>query len=308
MKTHFYKFLQFLLIAIVILLVIDFSMGKAMGKLYDRMNVGEKARANYFIRTDSSDVVIFGSSRALYHYNSKVIADSLGQSVYNAGRSNQSIIYHLALLKGIMDRHVPKTVVLDLKEDEFVKSAYKYEVLSALLPYCKTNEGIREIYTRANPGYRFWAWSHLLPYNSSVFATVYRGLKRGKDKDIRGFMPLEGTFKDQRKISKNCNTLSPPIDTVLVECFHEFVKLCRDKNIKLFVTISPRYSRYECARPELRSVLNAANKSRVSVHDFSEMIDDKTLFYDLWHLNKKGATTYSQKLAAVLKPESISKK
>ncbi|RAW01293.1 hypothetical protein [Pseudochryseolinea flava] len=304
MKVHLYKLFRFFLIAITILLLIDFSLGKVMGTLYNRMNVGEKARANYFIRRDTSSVVIFGSSRALYHYHSKVIADSLGLSVYNAGRSNQSIIYHLALLQGIVERHPPKTVVLDLKEDEFVKSPYKYEVLSALLPYCNTNEGIREIYLRANPNYKYWSWSHLLPYNSSVFATLYRGLKRGKDKDIRGFMPLDGTFKDERKISKNCGTSSLPIDTVLVTCFHDFVKLCKEKNIELFVTISPRYSRYECVRPELSSVLEAAQKSNVAVHDFSEVIDDKTLFYDLWHLNKKGALVYSQKLAAELKLKS----
>jgi hypothetical protein len=300
MKKETRKLLIFSLQAIVILLVLDFALGKTLSHLYNRMKVGEKARANYFIKKDTSNVIVFGSSRALYHYHSGIVGDSLKLSVYNAGRSNQTILYHTALLKCIVKRHQPKIVILDINEDELVGSSKKYELLSALLPYYKYDEDIQKMYDVANPGYRYFAWLNTLPYNSSLFATIYRGLSGGKDKDIHGFLGHSGKYRDSLRVTDNCRS-TYTADSTLMATFNEMIQLCRQHQIKLFVAVSPRYSRYKCSRPEFEALKKFAADRGVMVHDFTETVTDKNLFADPSHLNVKGAERYSMMIGSSIR-------
>jgi hypothetical protein len=244
--------------------------------------------------------MIFGSSRALYHYHSGVIGDSLHTSVYNAGRSNQTILYDLALLKAILKRHTPKTIILDVNEDELVGGDTRREVLSALLPYCNDDDDIRSIYLHANPGYRYWSWSHTLPYNSSLFSIVYRGLTRGKDKDIHGYLEHNGTYKGPLNTIDNCST-NPLLDPVFQQSFSEFITLCRAHNIALFVSVSPRFEHFKCERPEYAALKRMAKEGGVVVHDYTNLYSDVSNFSDPSHLNAKGALEFSKQIATNLK-------
>lgn len=288
--------------AILIVLLTDFVVGQSLASLYDKMAVGEKARANYFLKKDTSSVIVFGSSRALYHYHSGIMADSLNMTVYNAGRSNQGILYDLAALKYIVKRHKPKLVVLDVSEDEFVKSQKKYEMLSALLPYYRCDKDIAGIYDVVKPGYKFWSWSRTLPYNSSFFAIIYRGLKPGKekDKDIRGFLGREGVYRNKLAVVNNCDS-DPVTDTLLEKSFQEFVGICQYNKIKLFVAISPRYSRYKCERTELTAMRRLAAPYGVQIHNYAELELPGDHFSDVAHLNSKGAIEFTRIVAKDLK-------
>jgi len=300
MNNELRKFIFFLFKAIVIVLALDFALGKGLEKLYDRMSVGEKARANFFIKSDVSDVVIFGSSRALYHYHAGVLSDSLQTSVYNAGRSNQTILYDLALLKCILKRHTPKMVVVDVSEDELVMNPKKYELLSALLPYCRYDKDIYAIYKKTNPGYAFWSWSRSLPYNSSVFATLYRGTMRGKDNDIHGFLNHSGVYKDSIKVADNCHS-TYALDPVLMEAFTEIVSLCKQYQVLLYVSVSPRYMQYRCERGEYTAFKKLARENGVTIHDYVNMFVDGSYFSDPSHLNGQGAQEFSKRIARDLK-------
>jgi hypothetical protein len=290
------KLATFLIVAVGILFVADRGLGLLLGRLYNRMTVGEKARANYVIRQDTSQVIVFGSSRALYHYHSGVIADSLHASVYNAGRSNQTILYDLALLKAILKRHTPKTIVLDVNEDELVGGNTRREVLSALLPYCNDDADIRSVYLHANPSYRYWSWSHTLPYNSSLFSIFYRGLTRGKDKDIHGYLEHNGVHQEPLQTIDNCST-NPALDPVFQQSFSEFIALCQAHRMALFVSVSPRFQHFKCGRPEYDALKHLAKESGVVVHDYTNLYADAGKFSDPSHLNTKGAWEFSQHVA-----------
>src|SRR5687768_4428964 len=86
---------------LLILLALDFLFGLALDHFHSRMRGGERARAYYALNESTAEVYVFGSSRALYHYNPLILQDSLNMTVYNAGRSAQTILYHLPVLKMI---------------------------------------------------------------------------------------------------------------------------------------------------------------------------------------------------------------
>jgi hypothetical protein len=300
MNTEFKKLGIFLGKVIFILVLADWGLGFIMERLYDRMHGGEKARANYFIKKDTSNLVIFGSSRALYHYQSDIIGDSLHTTVYNAGRSNQSILYHLALLKTILKRHTPETIILDINEDELAAEMKKYDVLSALLPYCRYDADIRDVYLHANPDYRYWSWSHTLPYNSSLFSILYRGFTEGKDKDVHGYLAHDGLYKGSWETINNCQT-ALTIDPLLQDAFEEFITLCQSHHIKLFIAVSPRYVRYACPRAEFKAAEEIAAKHGLHIHSFAETETRPQYFSDPTHLNGTGSVEFSKIVAKAVK-------
>ncbi len=301
MNKELKKLIRFGTFAIVILFGIDLVTGRILGALYDRMTVGEKARANYFIKSDKSEIIIFGSSRALYHYHSGLISDSLKMTTYNAGRSNQSILYHTTLLKCIVKRHKPKVVVLDLQADEFVYNRRKYERLSALLPYYKLDGDVSAIYNTVRPGYKYFAWSHSLPYNSSVFATLYRGTTSGRDNDINGFMIRKGKVSSALTDKENNCGENLTMDSILIQSFEDFHKICQDANIELVVNISPEFSRYVCERKEFTILKNEIRKRGVLVNDCTEVFENERMFADKTHLSLDGAIEYSNMVVETLK-------
>jgi hypothetical protein len=300
MNTEVKKTALFLLKMIAIVAILDFALGTVLEKLYNNMTVGEKARAHYVISKDTSDVLIFGSSRALYHYNAGMLQDSLNTTVYNAGRSNQTILYHLAIFKHILTRHTPKLVVLDVNEDELVKNPKKYDLLSALLPYGRSDRDMLLQYEQVNPGYKIWSWSRTLPYNSSLVAILYRGLTKGKDKDIHGYLKHDGILKEELTTVDNCH-VPYTIDPLLEEAYREMLSLCKAHRIDIVVTVSPRYSAYACERKEYKALQQLSLKEGVTIHDFSQSLNNAAWFADPSHLNTAGASRYTTMLIPLLR-------
>lgn len=289
--------------ASIVLLLADFVLGKTLSYLHEQMTIGEKARANYFIKKDTSDLIIFGSSRALLHYHSGLIADSLRMSVYNAGRFNQTILYHTALLECIIKRHVPKVVILDVNEDELVQNDAKYEFLSVLLPYYRYDNDIRNMYDAVNPGYRYWSWSRTLPYNSILASTIYRGVAKdqGKDLDIHGYLEHQGYYQGGLRVIDNCDE-THLLDEKLKKAFRDFVTICQMRHIKLFIFTSPRYAGYRCRRIEFDSLKREANRYGYSIPDFPDTLVNKKYFTDPSHLNSDGARRYSEFIVQWIRP------
>ena len=81
--------------------------------------------------------MIFGSSRALHHYNPAIISNETKLSCFNMGYGGQNIYYHLALLKSTLKYHKPKIVVLDLITIDIEKTSPQWDVekLGILAPF-----------------------------------------------------------------------------------------------------------------------------------------------------------------------------
>ena len=63
-----------------------------MDYVVKNIEVGGRGRDNYICDKSVDDILIFGSSRAVHHYNSSMIEDSLGMSCYNCGDDGNGII------------------------------------------------------------------------------------------------------------------------------------------------------------------------------------------------------------------------
>jgi hypothetical protein len=304
MNRDLKRLLIFLVLGAALVLIIDFGLGAFLGMMYARMKGGERARAHYAIAQSQAGVYIFGSSRAAFHYDPRVLEDSLKLPVYNAGRPAQTVLYHLPVLKMILARTKPKIVILDINENEFVKEARKYDLLNSLLPYYRVDEGVRQAIDIVKPGYRYFSWSRSLPYNSSLFAIFYRSLvSPGGREDIAGYTPMKGSKDTVPDTLQNCQD-HPEYDPVIIAAFRDFVALCRQSDIRLVVVTSPRFVMPLCPVPELLRVQEEIKNTGVEYLDFhknEKYVKNLDYMYDDAHLNELGAVEFSRDIAGYLK-------
>lgn len=305
MSADVKKLLFFFGKTIVLVLVMDFALGLLLETLYANMSEGERGRANEAVLRSHAEVYVFGSSRALHHYNPAIIADSLHAAVFNAGRPAQTMLYHLTLLKMIMKRQKPAAVILDINEDEFVYEERKYDLLNTLLPYYRSDVDVRETIDKIKPGYKYFAWLHTLPYNSAVLAVAYRTIVGASDqKAEEGYTPKRGQRQSSPDVLDNCRDITP--DSVMIETFREFVSLCRVNKISLWVVVSPRFATFKCPRNDFAWVKSEVQKSGVPFIDFSanpRFVDHHELMYDGPHLNEQGAALFSSEIAHLVKEQ-----
>src|SRR6266487_4594889 len=104
------RFLKNLLLVIVILFVIDRGIGYLLGYFFEKQpnGIGDTSVTTYAVEKSKEDVLIFGTSRASHHYDSRIISDTLGLSTFNCGRNGTNIIYHAAILPVMLERHTPQ--------------------------------------------------------------------------------------------------------------------------------------------------------------------------------------------------------
>ena len=74
------KHLQYVFFLVIFIVILDF----VVGNIYEKLYFSEKSRQNdrliHSVLGTNEDILIFGSSRALHHYNPQIIEDSLGMT------------------------------------------------------------------------------------------------------------------------------------------------------------------------------------------------------------------------------------
>ena len=84
------KFIFKIIIIFTIVAIFDYFFGVVMGHVVNNINVGGQGRDNYICNVAEEDILVFGSSRAVHHYNSTILEDSLGMSCYNCGEEEHT--------------------------------------------------------------------------------------------------------------------------------------------------------------------------------------------------------------------------
>ncbi|MCY7410833.1 MAG: hypothetical protein LH473_11210 [Chitinophagales bacterium] len=233
-STGISKFFRNVLILLIVTAVLDQLGGEILHYMYFKQKAGPNAETTFTFTKMHDDGFILGSSRGRRNYNPKIIADSLGISVYNAGHDGQTIFYEQAIVRMALARYTPKLVIIDLNPEEMYYRDLHYDRLNVLAPYFKDYPEVREIYllkgirdgksegndffvkpaTIADNSWdNFWFRLHsmeqwvlplnterfkmasaIYPYNSSTLDILTGIFKNSKSES--GFKPLKGTITE----------------------------------------------------------------------------------------------------------------
>ncbi|MEO5893943.1 MAG: hypothetical protein ABIQ31_27040 [Ferruginibacter sp.] len=302
-QNAYLYFASRLLLLLLIVFVLDFSIGKILRYYYFKQETGRQYRATYAIDKTTADVLIFGSSRAYHHYVPDIIETNLKQSCYNTGSPGQYLLYNYATLRAILKRYAPKMIILDLSTSEFQVGRDSYDRLSFLLPYYKDHEEIRPIVDLKSRWEKFKLLSSIYAFNSSFLMIAGGNSEYFKKRttDLKGYKPLTGVW--QKPITPEIFQ-DYKLDSVKVSMLTSFIDDCNRAGTKLFIVSSPIYVTYRERDPSMVLIDKVAKEKKVPFMDFSydtSFTNHPFLFNDPSHLNEKGAKLFTAKVTGMIK-------
>lgn len=291
------KVLKKFVIAIIILTVIDFGIGKLLNEVIKQSPDGRYYKANYSLKTSNEDAIIFGSSRAETNYTPSVFEDSLNLSCWNTGRGGQGLPFWYAMQKGILSRYTPKIVVVNIERDflsvDLEKSSY--ERAGFLRPFYYSHPEIRTLVNNISPYERFFLTSKIYAFNSSFYYLFRPYMVKGIDgnKDDKGWKTSnEVMVKSNNGIQKIKTNFK--INENTLKLFKNFTDDLLSKNCKVFLVISPNYGFSVESTSTIHYIKTMKN---ITVLDHSNdymFVNNNSYYKDFEHLNTDGAIKYSK--------------
>ena len=238
------------------------------------------------------DVLILGPSSANHHYNCKIIEDSLGMTVYNAGRDGQNIIYAAMVLAAIVERNAPKKVFLDMSS-VMLDGEWNSHLSDMYCFYGMSNQVDSIIRDVSSWQDRFNLHLNLYRYNNT-WPGIVNGYLAKTQEDMNGYRPMPVQNGEMKSSFSKRHFIADSMD---VEYLNHIVALCKKKQIDLVVCASPslnvsggnfhRFMKDYCDKNQL---------SYLNWNGDTAYINHPELFYDMSHLNTIGADKFTKEL------------
>ena len=259
----------------------------------------------------NASVLITGSSRAVNHYDPRVITSRTGHTAYNIGINGSQTDMQLAILKTYLNHNtVPSVVVHNLDSFAFVTSRAGVAFAEGYLPYLDE----APIYeTLRSVDDNWWKHRYLPLYGYAVDGMGLSwlvGLRRWvginpKEDRYLGFGPRSDNWTDdfERFRRSNPNGVRFEVEPQGVLDLEQLVVLCQSRGIQVVLVYSPVY--YEMQKLELdrdatfERFSEIASRHRILLWDYSRspISFNRDYFANSQHLNRKGAALFSEDLA-----------
>jgi hypothetical protein len=258
----------------------------------------------------NAEIVISGSSRALTHYDPRIIERTTGYSTFNIGLNGSQTDMQLARLKAYLKHNQkPKLLVQNLDLFSFLTSHEIYDP-AQYVPYMNEESiyaGVRRVYPDA------WKWKYLPLYGYAVEDMRFNwmvGLKalvgiQPKEDHFDGYHPRDTSWTGDFEKFRANNPAGVVVETESqgVRDFEELLRLCAQEGIPVLVVYSPEYYEMQAITPNRKEVLGRAKQ--IAAHfgfplwDYSEspICRDRSNFYNSQHLNRSGASAFSDDFA-----------
>ena len=288
------RFLSYVCITLLALVIIDVLYGFAMEKLSGNRYVSSIDH----IREAHEDIAIIGSSRANHHYDPQLLSDSLNLTAYNYGIEGLNIFADKAVLSMLINQSEkkPQMVILDLSESDICDvQGWNTEHLSLLYPYADVSAVDSLFADVIDPREYFLVrYSKLYRHNSNILD--YLKPKRAKgQRHENGFTPLEGTWSGEPSVPTSSYDVSPQKLDYLERC----IKLCADNDVLLVLSTSPCYYRLEKERNWILAIEKVANEHHLTYlyhEQDAEFLSHPDWFNEPYHLNAEGAEIFTRKI------------
>lgn len=284
-------------IGIILLIVIGFDLlvGAVSGKLIKEVpDVGvNQTNTAQALFSREADVLILGSSRANHSFDCRVLEDSLGMSCYNAGRDGQNMVYDAMVFFTYIERHLPKLVVLDvassMMDDSWFDSLHEMNCYYGL-----ANPLDRIVEENSTWTDRLKLQSNLYRYNNT-WQWLIHAYRAKNEAERDGYRPMPVNVRNPFKASfREGNAFH--VDKRCVEYLNRIRKTCEEKHILLVLTVTPTLV-VEKKGGIAEWTRSFCKKHTVSFFDYSKdkmFYEHPELFYDMTHVNQKGAELFTK--------------
>lgn len=284
--------------------VLDFGLGYLF-RLYDYTRSGSIHKIHSVMTQAQPDLLIVGSSRAAHHYDPKVIEDSLGITVYNAGLDGRGLPHAYALTKGFEGRRYPRYILCEVTPN-FDLYAEESLSLNEFYPYVG-NPDVKALLIDKDSLDKYKMLSNAYRLNSALIRLV-SGMFLNQGQFVDGYEPLLGNISRHDQEGAEARRLSgytPPtktIDSLKLKYLRLLIEDAQAHGSKIVFVMSPRcYGGNEQPYlPELEIALSYGVPVLDHLND-TILIYNPSFYQDTGHLNYKGASAYTKHLIPELR-------
>lgn len=288
-----------------VMFLLDRGFGVVMRYLQDHAKGGYIGHHNHILRQSNEEILIFGSSRAIHHYNPKIITDSLGMSCYNCGQDGNGIILFYGWWQVIKERHLPKMIIYDVSPGFDLLIG---EDNSKFLGWLKSeydNESVKQIFENIDPTEKYKMMSMMYRYNSKFLQNIIDYIHPIFQITPNGYFPLDGDM-DKMKIKKDSNEeeVNYLFDAQKLYYLDNFIKETTERGVKLVFISSPVW--YGVDIKQYEPLERMCRKYGVQFYNYSNdtlFVSKDEMFKDGSHLNAYGADEFSKLICGFLKYE-----
>lgn len=292
MKRFIIRLLAFLLL----MFIVDRGVGLGMKYMQEHAKGGYIGHHNKIINSDE-DILIFGSSRAIHHYNPQIIKDSLGMSCYNCGQDGNGIILFYGWWQLMKDRHVPKIVIYDVNPgfDLFIgENNQKY--LGWLRSEYDNND-IKQIFEKVDYTEKYKMYSMMYRYNSKFLQNIVDFIHPIFKIKSDGFLPLKGELNEMKIKKKQKESKQPKIDSLKLELIQKLIFDIKKHEAQVIFVASPVW--YGKDNSHFEALINICNEYAIPFYNYSnskKYVRNNDYFKDGSHLNARGADEFTRDL------------
>ncbi len=305
MKNPKHIFFTKAVVFVLILFLIDASLGRIVRYAFFKQKSGKYYRMTKSFEKVNDSVLIMGSSHAVNHFYPEIIEKETGLSCYNAGVEGQRLLFVETLQKIILQRYSPKVLVLNVEPYYLNTYGRAYSMIVDLYPYYfKYPEIIGKVVDMKSPYERYKLKSVLYQYNTAIAYIIYYMFHT--QKDYKGFIPLYGEVPEYRR--EKIRKMKPEDEIYYVEdemldenfilALKNFIELTKEKDIKLLFVLSPIVKKSDISgMKSFQMIKQIAKNNDIPLLDYYNnplFLNRFDLFDADTHLNIKGAELFSR--------------
>lgn len=278
---------------ITILVVVDILLGAAFRTLQRNAKGGDFGRNEFIHNRMTDDIVLFGSSRCIHHYDPTIISDSTGMSCYNCGCDGNGIIMFYPRYRMITERYNPKVIVYDIEPAFDLLKGDNSKYLGWMRMYYD-RPGVDSVFWTVSPAERIKMLSDMYRYNSRFIQLISDNI-RPLQSDVRGYRPVDKQMGYEPEVDSSHKSYE--YDPLKLHYMELLAIGCKQRGINLIMAMSPKY---KCTNDEVFSpVFDLCDKYGLQLINHycdSNFVFDRDYFYDSVHMNRKGATAYTESI------------
>lgn len=295
----------------IILLVIISGINATIKYVAQQSVLFESAKINGIMQHQlDAEMMIFGSSVALVHFDDSTITKRSGIKTFNAGTDGANFQQNQGLINEFMQyTEQCKYLVLALTVHDFSKRRVIYD-LYKYLPYATQQSIYNSLYEidpklmfklRYIPGYAFTV------YDQKFYELCKDGIKQLQRNETAkpksGWFPFYLSDFDSTTLNDYADhTFQLPVNDTVFQDIVMLREQLRAKGITLVVVLPPiekgMYPKMVDLNVFRRKLLEMAGDSTCFLdYTETEMCNQRALFYNFTHLNKQGAQVFSKQFA-----------
>lgn len=296
------KFILKILLLVFILVVVDRSIGYLFNYMQYNSKGGDTGRMVYIANEMNEDILIFGSSRAIHHYDPKIIEDSLQMSCYNCGRDGNGIIFSYGMYRLFRNRYTPKIIIYDIVANFDLINEGNNEKYLDWLRYFYDKPGIDSIFIDIDKTEKYKMLPKMRRYNGK-FIQIASDYISPKQSDIKGYRPVNDFMNYEPTKTNQTAKQNLQYDNTKIKYFKKLIYDCKEKGTQLIFMVSPAYKGDKNNTYE--AIIRLAESEKIPFfyhYDDQEISLNREYFYDSGHMNKFGAECYTKKIIDEVRP------